>query len=152
MDIGGPELKMKSLLNCLEKYGIGNRPFTVDDFERICIAEDIEIFWSNKKYAFYFQDPAQDIRAIVLPKRLTGLKLLFTMLHELAHHMLHGGDEPSLAFLGKGDSKYEAEADAFALIALMPTTDPRHLECFEDSRFARALLADRERLSFCYGI
>lgn len=143
---------MQNILNGLDRYGFGHRAFTEDDFNAICVAEDIEIFWSRKKYAFYFTDPDKDIRAIVLPDRETGLKRLFAMYHELAHHLLHGGDEPCVAFMGLSDSKYESEADAFALVALMPKAQLAEIEIFEDSRFARKLWRERQKILFYYGI
>lgn len=123
---------------------------TEDDFWRICADEDIEVCWSRRKYAFYFTVPDDDLRIIVLPERFTGVRLLFAMFHELAHHLLHGGDQPSMALMGRSDPKWEFEADAVALIALMPDIEVRDPPPFEESRYTQKLWRDRHRLKFLY--
>jgi hypothetical protein len=72
---------MKLLLKKLEHYGLGKRPLTEDDFYNICTIEDIEIIWSDEKFAFYFALEGRHF--IVLPKRKKGIRLLFAMFHEL---------------------------------------------------------------------
>jgi Zn-dependent peptidase ImmA (M78 family) len=143
---------MKLLLDGLKKHGIGRRAMGEEDFWKICTEDDIEVFWSRRRFPMYFTVPADDLRAIILPKRLNGSRLLFVMFHELAHHWLHGGDEPCVAFLGGSDVKCEAEADAIALIALMPGPE-LHVEITgDDRRFMQKLWHDRQRLSFLYGV
>lgn len=142
---------MKLLLTGLKKHGIGRRALNEEDFLRICHKDDIEVFLSSKRFPFYFTVPADDLRVIVLPKRLTGARMLFVMFHELAHHWIHGGDDPCIAFLGGRDKKCEAEADAVALIALMPTPDSP-IEAPGDPRFVQRMKEDRQRLSFFYGV
>lgn len=142
---------MKHLLTGLERHGFGRRAMTEIDFYKICDRDDIEIFWSDKRFPFYFTVPDDDLRVIVLPKRLNGVRLLFVMFHELAHHWLHGGDDPCLAFLGGRDSKCEAEADAIALLALMPRPDSI-LDLPGDPKFAQRLIEDRNRLTFFYNV
>jgi Zn-dependent peptidase ImmA (M78 family) len=150
-NLGGPGLKMQHLLRGLERHGIGSRALTEDDFWRFCSDEDIEIFWSKKQFAFYFTVPRKDIRTIALPSRERGLRLLFSMYHELAHHWLHGGDEPYTAFRGLSDCKDEAEADMVALVAIFPLTELPN-GCPEDGRFARRLWNERLRLYSLYRI
>src|SRR3954451_9622736 len=105
---------MKLLLNRLEKrYGLGSRPMLEEDFYLICENEGIEVLQSPEKFSFYFT--MLDEHFIVLPKRRKGLKLLYAMFHELGHFAMHVGTEPEAAFLS-GHGKYEAEADATALI------------------------------------
>lgn len=133
----------------LERHGIGSRALTEIDFERICLREGVDVFWSSKRYPFYFTVPEDDVKIIVLPKRLTGFKLLFAQYHELAHHFLHGGDDPCIAFLGQSDKKCEAEADAIALVSIFPTVRQPPLLY---SRFERKLWDDRLALYFNYGI
>lgn len=115
---------MRHLIQTLERFGIGHRPLTIDDYWHFTAIDDIETVWSVKRYAFYFSIPAYDIKGIVLPEHLQGTELLYVMFHELAHHWLHGGDDPSIAFYGNGDKKAEAEADAVALLALIPRITP----------------------------
>lgn len=130
---------------------MGRRAMTEDDFWRVCHENDIEVFWSAKGFPFYFTVPADDLRVIALPARLSGLRLLFVQFHELAHFWRHGGDEPCIAFLGDSDRKCEAEADAIATIALMPTVD-FVIEEFSDPRFIAKLREDRYQLHRLYGM
>ena len=124
---------------------------TEEDFWLICANEQVEIVWSQRRYAFYFTDPLLNIKGIVLPDRLSGPKLLFAMFHELAHHFLHGGDEPCIAFQGLSDSKCEAEADAVALVALMPRKILPQLEWCDIEAIGPKKWKARERLAL-YGI
>jgi Zn-dependent peptidase ImmA (M78 family) len=139
---------MKHLLHGLERHGIGRRALTEIDFERICAREGVDIFWSDRRYALYYT-PTDDVKIIILPKRLTGPELLFAQFHELAHYLLHGGDDPCVAFLGQSDRKCEAEADAVALVSIFPTVEQPPLMY---SRFVRKLWDDRLALYFNYGI
>ena len=136
---------MRHMATGLQRYGIGSRTFNENDFWRICADEDVEVFWSKKRFPMYFTVPADDLRVIVLPDRLIGIRLLFVMFHELAHHWLHGGDEPCIAFLGGSDRKCEAEADAIALLALMPHADSVIDDL--DYRTVRRLGAMRQELA-----
>lgn len=142
---------MQHLLRGLERHGIGHRAMTEDDFWNICHDEGIEVVLSRRRYAFYFTVPETDVKAIVLPERRTGPRLLFSMFHELAHHFLHGGDEPCIAFQGLSDSKCEAEADAVALIALMPRQILPELEWCDIEAIGFEHWKARERLAL-YGV
>ncbi len=145
---------MKHLLRCLERYGIGSRAWTEDDFWNACSLTDTEVVWSKSRFPFCFTVPDEDIRCIVLPRSFTGPQLLFAMAHEFAHIALHGGDDPCIAFQGYSDAKYEAEANAAALIALIPKqvllSAADHSRC--RSPYLRKLWHDRERLYIIYGI
>lgn len=142
---------MQHLLRGLERHGVGHRAFIEDDFWRICSEEHIDVHWSRKRFSFYFTVPDEDLRVIVLPDRYSGPRLLFAMCHELAHHFLHGGDAPCVAFQGLSDTRYEAEADAVALTWMIPQ---QVLSVPDDteSHFVRKLWSDRRRLFFLYGI
>jgi Zn-dependent peptidase ImmA (M78 family) len=141
---------MKLLLKNLEKYGLGDRPLTEDDFFNICSIEGIEIIWSDGKHAFYFS--LQGKHFIVLPKRRRGLKMLFAMYHELGHYAAHIGDEPDVAFLDLTHTKQELEADAVALVALIPKHMLKELAFLDGSRYGSHLYNERVRLYFLYGI
>jgi hypothetical protein len=141
--------KMQKLLQKLEQYGFGRRPLTEFDFYDICRLEDIEIIWSDEKFAFYFTLCGEHF--IVLPKRKRGLRMLFAMFHELGHYAMHVGDRPDAAFLA-GHGKHEAEADAVALIALMPKGQLRELAWLDGSRYGSHLYNERLRLFFLYNI
>ncbi|MBC7901507.1 MAG: ImmA/IrrE family metallo-endopeptidase [Saprospiraceae bacterium] len=106
--------------------------------------------WSQKKYSFYFS--ALGHSCIVLPKRKKGLRLLFAMFHELGHHFARVGDEPAAAFEGMCNGKAEPEADAIALVAMMPIDMLKEMAFFDGSRYGGKLYNERLRLFFLYGI
>lgn len=141
---------MKHVLRGLERHGIGTRALCEDDFYRICAREDIEVVISPRRFAYYLTAPSYDLRMIVLPQALSGLHLLFAQFHELAHHLLHGGDDPCIAFLGESDKKCEAEADAVAVLSIFPSI--AQPPAFFESALAAKLWDDRLRLYQNYGI
>lgn len=141
---------MQHFPKSLERYGIGSRIITEKDCFAIAEQEGIEVEWSDKKYSFYFS--VLGYSCIVLPKRKKGHQLLFAFLHELAHHFLHAGDEVSASFLD-GHAKDELEADAIALIAMIPRHKLRDAaEEFGHTRASNKIWQDRCRLFFLYGI
>lgn len=92
---------------------------------------------------------------IVLSKKLKGLKKTFVMFHELAHYFLHGARDTASAFyFNLLDDKNEFEADALALVALIPVSSLNSFQFLEDhpNRYARKLYKDRQRLKFLYEI
>jgi Zn-dependent peptidase ImmA (M78 family) len=141
---------MRLLLKELENYGVGKRPLTEADFFEICEIEGIEIIWSKEKFAFYFTLCGEHF--IVLPKRKKGIKMLFAMFHELGHYFMHSGEEPEAAFLGLHHTKDEAEADAIALVAIMPKHTLRDPTFLDSGRFGSHLYNERLRLYFLYDI
>lgn len=140
---------MKLLFSRLTRAGFNRRRLTETDFYQICEAEGIEVIWSDRKYSFFLSILGE--RCIVLPKRLKGVKMLFSAFHELGHALAHVGQEPSVLWLGMPHSKDEVEADAVALIALMPI-ESDWMEILDGTRYARRLYDDRCRLHFLYGI
>lgn len=138
---------MRHLLHGLERHGIGRRAITEADFYSICEKERIAVIWSDLPFSFYFA--ARDVRCITLPKKLSGLRLLFHALHELGHAFTHSGLKPAVYWHGICHDRNESEANAVALIALYPSPFTRPTI---DSRFAAQLWQDRERLYFLYGI
>ncbi|MET0752587.1 MAG: ImmA/IrrE family metallo-endopeptidase, partial [Pyrinomonadaceae bacterium] len=84
---------------------------------------------------------------IVLNKRLKGLKRIFAMFHELSHHFLHGGKDAANAFyFGLVESKAEVEADALALIALIPLLSLGSFDFLDEhpNRYAKKLWRERQ--------
>lgn len=141
---------MQYLPTRLEQYGLGSRTFTETDCHTIADDEGIEIIWSDKKFSFYFSVLGH--HCIVLPKRKRGLSLLYAFLHELGHHFLHAGDEITASFLD-GHSKDELEADAIALIAMIPKHKIMEVaEEYGHTRRTNRIWQDRCRLFFLYGI
>jgi Zn-dependent peptidase ImmA (M78 family) len=142
-------LTMQHLIRSLKRHGIGSRAMTEDDFYAICERERVRVeFWSER-ISFYMAVPEIDLRVIVLPKGKKGLRLLFAMFHELGHHFAHAGTEPTVAFETGSHSKDEAEADAVALIAILPflTNEPP-----DNTKFGKQIHKDRQRLKFIYGM
>lgn len=143
---------MNLSLHKLTKYGFNRRELTEADFYRICEKEGVFVIEMNVAKSFHFS--AGGVKFIVLNKKLKGLRRLFDMFHELAHYFLHGGDDEYAFFHGLTDDKAEREADAVALMAMIPAG---RIGCFEflndhPNRFAKKLWKDRQRLFFLYGI
>lgn len=141
---------MKIILSKMRPFGVGARPLGERDFYRICNEEHIQVVWSNEEFSFCFADST--VKVIVLPKRLRGLKLLLAAFHELVHLTAHAGETPSVMWKGLFDDKNEAEADAMALIALIPASHIGRVDFLDGSRVAKKIYNDRLRIWFLYGI
>lgn len=144
---------MNLSLEKLKKYGFGVKVLTETDFYAICEKEQIKILEMDAAASFYFCTQGHPV--IVLDKKLKGLRKLFAAFHELAHHFLHGGTHfESAFFFGLMESKNEVEADALALVALIPLSQICDISFLEENpnRYALKLFKDRQRLYFLYGI
>lgn len=144
---------MKYLLTRLERHGIGSRALTEDDFWQIAESESIAVIFSDEKFAFSFTMLGR--KFIVLPRRRQGLKMLFSMFHELGHMLLMNGKAPSFAFQGLrhcDNDKEEAEADAIALVALIPKDRLSEMAAMDGTRYGDRLWRERCRLYFLYDI
>lgn len=139
---------MKILLEKLRPYGFNERVLTENDFFSICKAENIRVLWSNEKFSFFFSAIGE--RCIVLPKRLRGLRLLFAMWHEYGHAALSPGHPYDVQWHEMHDGKDEFQADAVALIALMPVS--KMFEILDGSEYATYLLAKRQQIWLLYGV
>lgn len=128
-------------MKMLVKRACGRKRHSLEDFYKDCDKAGIKVIRSDEKFSFYFC--IGNIPFIVLPKRLTGLPLLFAALHESAHALYHPG---STALFG-GDSKDEEEADAIALVSMMPDC-----ELLDDSDDAYTLWMCRMALKQKYGV
>lgn len=145
---------MKILLNILKRYGFNIRALTEEDFYAICESEGIHVIETDVVTSFYM--PVLGEPTIVLKKGLKGLKRLFVMFHELAHHFAHGGKDANNAFFfDMTISKKEFEADAIATIAILPLSSLENYDFLDEhprSRFAKQLYKDRQKLWFLHGI
>lgn len=145
---------MKFSLDKLTRYGFNSRALTEQDFYAICEAENIEVMEMYVSASFYMKVLGESI--IVINKRLKGLKRLFAMYHELSHHFLHGGRdaETQALFFGLNESRNEVEADAMALIALIPLKALSNFDFLDENptRYAKKLFKERQRLWFLYGV
>jgi len=141
---------MKLLLSRLRELGLGESPFTDEQFFTACELLDTTVIWSDKKFAFYFTVAGEHF--IVLPKRLRGLRLLFAMAHELSHRILHIGQPYAVNFHGQEDTKDELEADSMALVMMIPKERIRDMAFLDGSRYGSHLWNERVRLYFLHGI
>lgn len=140
-------------LKKLSRYGFNRRILTEADFYRICEMLRITVLEMDVSRSFYMSVGGKSF--IVLAEKLKGLKKTFVMFHELAHHFLHGArDRASAFYFNLLDDKNEFEADALALIALIPVSSLRSFDFLEEhpNRYARKLYKDRQRLYFLYGV
>jgi len=135
----------------MRPYGFGVRPLGESDLYRLCDENGLTLVWGDDKFAFTLTD---DLGTYInLPKRERGLKLLLTGFHELTHALGgHAGETPSVLYKGKYDDKNEVEADAMALIALIPLSHLGRIDFLDGSRIAKKIYDDRLRLYFWYGI
>ena len=147
---------MKLFLDKYKHLGLNEFVWTDDYIDRVVEGEGIEIINSSGKFSWYMT--VENEPFIVLPRRLKGLRRTFALLHELGHHFRHYGETPNQAFFhglhDVQDAKDEAEADAFALVALIPLDKIDSFDFLEEhpNRYARKLFEDRKKLKFLYGV
>lgn len=110
----------------LEKFtklriGWNDRPLTEADFHRLCRRFKITIEELPLRVSgFYYCVSGRHF--IAIDSKLPTRQKLFVMFHELAHYLMHAPDQNATAsYHGVGrQTRKEREADAFALIALIP--------------------------------
>lgn len=144
---------MKLSLEKLLRYGFNKRFLTEKDFYAICEQENITVLEMEVSTSFYMCVSGESF--IVIKKKLKGLRRVFSMFHELAHHFLHGANRATNAFyFGLLESKVEFEADALATIALVPKFALYSYDFLEDhpNKFAHKVFEDRKKLDFLYGV
>jgi Zn-dependent peptidase ImmA (M78 family) len=113
------------------KKGWNKRPLTEKDFWAICKKEGIEVFEDDTKYMRWkgVYTIIDDTPVIILNAKLAGLERLWTMFHELGHHLLHS---PETCFFSDSTvHKAQSEANAFAAIALIPEKAVRQMPLWE---------------------
>ena len=96
------------------------RPLTEDDFWRLCkkngvlaIEDDSDDMIRQGLYTV-----VEDVPVIFLHADLRGVERLWTMFHELGHHLLH---TPETCFFSEHTyEKAQCEANIFTAIALIP--------------------------------
>lgn len=101
---------------------------------------------------FYFQ--AMDKHVIAVNSRLSGAKKLKVLFHEIAHLLFHAPvSGPAAAFHHVGRrTRQEAEADVFALCALIPTAELRAGRAADLAEcFGAALVDERAAIFSRYG-
>jgi|GEM_PF-4056106 len=140
-------------MTSLRCYGIGVKPQTENDIPRLSKLLRIPILWTPGDFAFTYAIPDSIGRSFIgLPAKAKGIDLQFKAFHEFGHILSgHVGDEPEILWYDKlSRDKREIEADAVALIALMPVGSD--WQDIRTSRFGVRLYNERLRLYFTYGI
>jgi hypothetical protein len=133
----------------LKSLPIGQKPLSEQDFYSICAKERVEVVWASSN--FYCSTPLGNF--ICLDKRLYGIELLFAAFHELAHHWISAGEPYAAAGLGYG--KDEMEADAIALVCIIPQSYLHRIDEILDlapRKVARQIKHDRLALYFLFGV
>lgn len=99
------------------------KPLTQDDFYRLCKQNNVTVQEMPLRVSgFYYCLLGRHY--IAIDTRLRHHNKLFVMFHEFAHFLMHAPDTGVTAnFHGVGKkNRKEAEADAFALCAIIPKT------------------------------
>ena len=121
---------MQFLTDKLSELNIcwNERPLTEADFYRLCKRFNIRVQEMPLRVSgFYYRVMGRDF--IAIDSRLTGMQKLFVMYHELGHFLFHMPESGATAnFHGVGHkTRYENEADAFALCAILPRSELKAL-------------------------
>jgi Zn-dependent peptidase ImmA (M78 family) len=136
------------------RFGWNKRPLDEADFERLCRRFRITVVeMPLRTNGFYYCVKGRHF--IAIDSKLSRIKKLLVMFHEFAHFMMHVPDDGVTAnFHGIGRrTRKEAEADAFALCALIPRSllESRSLDELIDEGYTIDLLEERRRVFEDYG-
>jgi Zn-dependent peptidase ImmA (M78 family) len=136
------------------RFGWNRRQLNEVDFEKLCRRFRITVQeMPLRTNGFYYCVKGKHF--IAIDSRLPRMKKLLVMFHEFAHFMMHVPDTGVTAnFHGIGQkTRKEAEADAFALCALIPRTwlEGRSIAELIDEGFDTDLLDERRRVFDKYG-
>ena len=121
-----------------------------DDFYRLCRRHKVTVQEMPLRVSgFYYCLMGRHY--IAIDSRLRQHKKLFVMFHEFAHYLMHSPDTGVTAnFHGIGKkTRKEAEADAFALCAIIPKTwlESRSVaEIAEEDGIPEAMMKDRVQI------
>ena len=131
------------------------RALTEDDFQRLCrrfniTAQEMPLSVSG----FYYC--VKQRHFIAVDSKLPASEKLFVMFHEFAHFLMHVPDLGVTAnFHGIGKrTKKEAEADMFALCAMIPKTwieSRSEQELIDDEAIKPEMLRQRMKILQIYG-
>ncbi len=124
------------------------RSLTLDDFYRICRRERIKVHEIPLRVpGFYMVDRGR--AHLYLNSSLRGMEFLLAAFHELGHHFLHAPPHRTVSYFYRqpANTKKEIEAQAFALIALIPDSLLKKIlaseEYAEDWGFAEEMMKER---------
>lgn len=148
---------MRSLERKFKTLKLNRHVFSEADAYRICEESNVRIEEAEiEQQGFYLK--VQGEATIYVNRNLRSLRWLYVVLHELAHHLLHASSYQNAAFfcIDRQDSKQHHEADAFALLAMLPEPFLRRLLAgdllneLED--YPKELVQKRLRLLDLYGV
>jgi Zn-dependent peptidase ImmA (M78 family) len=137
------------------RRGWNKRPLTEQDFWALCKKFGVEVYENGGEHMKWkgVYTMLDGIPTIIIDARLAGLEKLWTMFHELGHHLLHS---PATCFFSDSTvHKAQSEANAFAAIALIPeqAVRQRYLwDLYEVDEFAAKLFQIRLEIFEMYQI
>lgn len=152
-----PTNEMFFITRKFKKIRLNRHVFSESDVHRLCEESGVEIKEVEiEQPAFYLK--FQGKATIYVNRNLRGLRWLYIVLHELAHHLLHATRHQNAAFffLDLQNSKQHHEAEAFALLAMLPEPFLRRLLAgdllneLED--YPKELVKKRLRILDLYGV
>jgi len=132
------------------------RSLTEKDFHRLCRRQKIIVQEMPLRVSgFYYCVLGKHY--IAIDSKLRHHEKLFVMFHEFAHYLMHAPNTNETAnFHGIGKkTRMEAEADAFALCALIPKTwieSRTPQELIEDEGLPMEILAERREIYEMYKV
>ena len=108
--------------------GWNRRPLSEDDFFRICRREKIAVQEMPLSVRGFY-GVCKGRRFIALDSKMRGVARLFTAFHELGHHFLHAPKATAQVnyFHLREEPKVKFEADAFAVVSLLPEPKLRRM-------------------------
>lgn len=133
--------------------GWNERPLDEADFHRICRRFKITVTEMPLRVSgFYYRVKGRDF--IAIDSRLERPQKLVVMFHELAHFLFHTPESGATAnFHGIGrKTRQEAEADAFALCAVIPKASIECGDLLNQEEFPGPIIADRLKVLESYNI
>jgi len=138
------------------RFSWNRRPLTEGDFYRLCKRFRVTVTeMPLRTEGFYYCMKGRHF--IAIDSKLHGQQKLFVMFHELAHFLMHTPEDGVTAnFYGVGKkTRKEAEADAFALCAILPKNWIEHrtpYEISDEEGISAAIVAERLAVYATYGI
>jgi Zn-dependent peptidase ImmA (M78 family) len=139
-------LSLTKLFRCVPE--LNKRPLTDADLYRICRREKVKLHNIPLRVPGFYM-VIRGKPHIYVNGSLRGVAWLLAAFHELGHHLLHAPPHSTVAYFYKlkPNTKEENEAEAFALIALIPESLLLKLiaseEYAEDYGFPSELLNER---------
>jgi Zn-dependent peptidase ImmA (M78 family) len=139
------------------KIKLNRHVFSEADALELCEESGLNIIDEDiEQPGFYLKVNGE--ATIHINSQLRGLRRLYTILHELGHHLMHASNYQNAAFfcLDGQDSKQHHEAEAFALMAILPEPFLRRLlngDLYDElGDYPKELVERRVRLLHTYGV